>query len=701
MKKHLLLLLACSLATYLNAQQIWYVNQNASGNNTGASWTDAFIDLQDGLSIAEHGDQIWVAIGTYHPTNSLDRNISFNLPNGIRLYGGFSGNETTLDQRNPETNITILSGEIGEPDLAEDNSYHVLTIYQGDANTILDGFLIKDGYGDHTFSGFPNEYGGGVLVAADASWPLAEPIISHCRFERNRAGSGGGLACIGNDGSICSPIIRQCSFLRNLGEYYGGALYKSGKNRSDAAFCISDCSFEDNRASLGGGLTIYEPSDTVRILHCSFSRDTATEAGGVYLWSGSQNVRYEIEGCDFTANHVNNSSGGGLEHFFAGYTPVEKIELIVRKSTFFLNKSGIGGGIASYLLSDLGLHRFQVEECLFESNQSQNGGAGILIDAGSRVYTEASVDRCYFLGNQTGASSVASAFYYRGYGNDLIRNQNTITNSVFMFNDGAVASLGGNPGITYTRIANCSFYRNGEIPFVKYWGLDSNPVDLVMKMQILNSVLWEPQTVGVHRLFYNNDPVNFTVHDYFVDHSLVHLSNCIYDGVDPCGAGMIYGQWPNFIDSSGQLGLITADFSGRNRGSNSVVDTLGLVQDYLGTPRIYCDTVDIGAYEIHGLCTSALNEPHFTSLPVGIHVLQNPILKGHPIEVELFAAIPENLLIKLIDGNARVVWEGNISIQAALPSIISIPSNDTSPGLFYLQFTDDKGRFNVEKVSIF
>jgi len=91
-----------------------------------------------------------------------------------------------------------------------------------------------------------------------------------------------------------------------------------------------------------------------------------------------QNIRYEIDGCTFTANHVNNSSGGGLEHFFPGYTPVEKIELIVKKSRFFLNKSGGGGGIASYILSDLGLYNLLIDECLFESNYSQNGGAGIL-----------------------------------------------------------------------------------------------------------------------------------------------------------------------------------------------------------------------------------------------------------------------------------------------------------------------------------
>jgi len=86
-------------------------------------------------------------------------------------------------------------------------------------------------------------------------------------------------------------------------------------------------------------------------------------------------------------------------------------------------------------------------------------------DRGGGAYSDVTIDRCYFLGNKTGAASIAGAYYYRGFGNNLVKNMNTVTNSVFMFNDGAIAALAGKPGISNTRIANCSFYKNGENPF--------------------------------------------------------------------------------------------------------------------------------------------------------------------------------------------------------------------------------------------
>ncbi len=262
MKNLTLILVICVYAAILPAQQIWYVNHAATGANDGTAWIDAFLNLQSALGTANYGDQIWVAKGTYLPTEALDREISFNLPNGVSLYGGFAGNEGILEERNVESNITILSGDIGVAGLRTDNSYHIVTIYQGDENTVLDGFTITLGYAANAFSGFPHEFGGGVLVAADVSWPLSTPVIANCLFEHNRAGSGGGLACIGDAVAICSPDIRHCTFKYNRGEYYGGGVYKVGRNRSDRAFSMYDCFFEANRSAVfGGGMTIYEPTD--------------------------------------------------------------------------------------------------------------------------------------------------------------------------------------------------------------------------------------------------------------------------------------------------------------------------------------------------------------------------------------------------------------------------------------------------------
>ena len=90
-------------------------------------WATAYTDLQAALAAAASGDEIWVAAGTYTPTATADRTISFAMKNGVAIYGGFDGTETTRGERDPSVNVTILSGDIGTPRLFGDNSFHVVT----------------------------------------------------------------------------------------------------------------------------------------------------------------------------------------------------------------------------------------------------------------------------------------------------------------------------------------------------------------------------------------------------------------------------------------------------------------------------------------------------------------------------------------------------------------------------------------------
>ena len=105
------------------------VDKNATGNNTGETWADAIVNLQDALDLAARCigiTEIWVSAGTYTPSIS-DRNGSFEIPGHIAVYGGFSGTETMLSQRNPAINTTHLSGDVGIMSDSLDNSYHVIT----------------------------------------------------------------------------------------------------------------------------------------------------------------------------------------------------------------------------------------------------------------------------------------------------------------------------------------------------------------------------------------------------------------------------------------------------------------------------------------------------------------------------------------------------------------------------------------------
>jgi len=174
-----------------------YVDKSATwGFNTGTSWQNAYTDLQDGFARAHNGcgNQIWVAKGTYKPTIDTDDYFAtFQLVDGVAMYGGFVGNETSHNQRDWITNETILTGDInadGTSDVRE-----VVTAANVDATTIIDGFVIRKG----DWAGFWCDTNG-------------LPTISNTRIKENNYD---GVDCNGNS----NPIIINCTIEDN--GYYG------------------------------------------------------------------------------------------------------------------------------------------------------------------------------------------------------------------------------------------------------------------------------------------------------------------------------------------------------------------------------------------------------------------------------------------------------------------------------------------------
>ncbi len=128
---------------------ILYVNASAAIAGDGMRWETAFTDLQHALDAAVSGDEIWVAAGTYKPTNSSDRTVSFILKSGVKIYGGFAGGEKALRERSSDPSLTILSGDIGTIGVDTDNSYHVVYA-DGVTGAVLDGFTVTLGRGEGT-----------------------------------------------------------------------------------------------------------------------------------------------------------------------------------------------------------------------------------------------------------------------------------------------------------------------------------------------------------------------------------------------------------------------------------------------------------------------------------------------------------------------------------------------------------------------
>lgn len=213
---------------------------NTNTTQNGTSWATAYADMQTALSSAPANSIYWVAKGVYKPTSTTDRNISFNIPNGAKLYGGFVGTETMLNQGNITANPTILSGEIGSQTSIYDNTYHVVVFKGANNTTILDGFTVTGGTAGFTANTpttssstslipvsptVPPQLltiseGGGIVVDEKSS-----PSIANCTIVGNSAIQGGGLYV--NDGG--TPTVFTCTFMNNQATF-GSAVYSLQSN---------------------------------------------------------------------------------------------------------------------------------------------------------------------------------------------------------------------------------------------------------------------------------------------------------------------------------------------------------------------------------------------------------------------------------------------------------------------------------------
>ena len=205
----LLCLFALLLGHGLRAKVI-YVDDNASEGGDGSSWATAHKYLQDALAVAEYGDEIWVAEGTYKPDQgegmiSGSRITTFILVDGVMMIGGFLGIETSNIPFG-ENNKTFLSGRLSENE--ELWSYHIISSIGLSNNTSMKGFTVSNGNANGGEESM-NSHGAGIYIL-DSSIK-----IEGCIFEKNKAtGSGGAMYCENS-----SPTILDCLFLQNSRVY--------------------------------------------------------------------------------------------------------------------------------------------------------------------------------------------------------------------------------------------------------------------------------------------------------------------------------------------------------------------------------------------------------------------------------------------------------------------------------------------------
>ena len=138
MVKKLLFLIFLFVSSLSHSATI-YVKNGGTGN--GTSWDLAYGNLQTALLNANVGDEIWVKQGTYTPSTSQNINDVFVFKNGVKIYGGFDGTETTLlDRADVTGTTTFLSGYLSST-LRSKNIIKIVNVTHAD--NLIDGFTIQ------------------------------------------------------------------------------------------------------------------------------------------------------------------------------------------------------------------------------------------------------------------------------------------------------------------------------------------------------------------------------------------------------------------------------------------------------------------------------------------------------------------------------------------------------------------------------
>jgi len=460
-----MLLAVCAIAT--NAA-VWYVRPAGNDSNTGSSWAQAFQTLQQALVVAASGDEIWVAAGIYkpsaHPTPcdgcSGPRDFTFQLKDGVSLYGGFAGTETLLSQRNIAANTTTLSGDIGTPGVASDNVHHVVVaVFSSDAPTTrLDGFTITGGNANGGFTSitvngrtiFRNQ-GGGIRTGGGTN------TLTNNNLSGNLASDyGGGIYTFEGTNTLTNNTLSG-----NSATNAGGGIYTlQGTNT------LANNSLSGNSASVGGG--IYTIGSTSTMTNNSLSGNLATQrGGGIYTYQGMNTLMNNslsgnwanfgggIFTHDGTNTLTNNSLSGNSANNGGGIYTEFGTNMLMNNSLSGNSATNLGGGIYTYVGTNT------LANNSLSGNSATNLGGGIYAEFGTNTLASNSL-----LGNSAGygggiytfestntlTNNSLSGNSATNLGGGIFTNSgmNTLTNNIIWGNSNGIANIGSTLTVTHS-----------------------------------------------------------------------------------------------------------------------------------------------------------------------------------------------------------------------------------------------------------
>ena len=250
---------------------IWLVDINAAAaTQDGYTWPTAFRHPQSGSDMAAPGEQVWVAQGSYASMDSLDSIMPvLVLDEGAAYYGGFTGTETSVDERDPAANPTVLDGL--------DFTEQIVVAADG---SVLSGFVV-------TGANVPLDAAKAPVNAADVS----DFTLIDCLVTGNTTATGGTLT--GSSGLSISGSVQVVNsiFTSNTGK--NGPIYVLRGNTEPVD--IINTLIWGNNSWYGGGMVL-GGTGRIRVLNSTIHDNYTTQGGeGVWIDQGGWQPEGDVE----------------------------------------------------------------------------------------------------------------------------------------------------------------------------------------------------------------------------------------------------------------------------------------------------------------------------------------------------------------------------------------------------------------------
>jgi predicted outer membrane repeat protein len=632
-----LFILCFFIMSNLSAQV--FVDIDATGTADGTSWENAFTDLQDAIEVTPNGGIIWVAEGIYFPrtpTNwpsSIEK--TFYINRHIKLFGGFQGNETVLEERDWETHQTILSGDLNQDDIPQDfesnrsdNVINVMRFEEVSDYAELDGFIIEHGHANVSQIDVTGERGGGIF-----SYGAVQ--IRNCVIRENYAQTYGGGLYFRHD-ECSGALVENCVFVGNYCEASGGGMIVAVVQSIPVR--VRNSAFLKNTANEGGGGFYSNDSKSILENNIFTDNNSGFWGGGVFFLAelnGGALQTITLDSCSFYSNQ--SSSGGGLDfRAWNVYNSITVTNSIFEDNIADLGLNGPGGGgfrgggMNIDFLSELTGANVNLHNNVFNNNFTAGHGAGLSITHGSSNSNNVQlmVSECQFESNQ--AEGSGGGFFYLNSGGDgeLKLDQCAFFENTALDEGGAVLIEPHTPNIS-VQIDACHFMGNDAVAASAISLKPESSTNLGLEnitMEVSNSLFTDH--AGASLIQVERMPLqllNCTLADNQATTGLLAaaqancwLQNNIFAGTAEDNIKIIedgvVGSWGGNLmnDFSFANNAVVEDYLGEDPEFETgtyqlTIDSKGIdggilpdepaTYDFLGNPRIQGGCIDIGAFE--------------------------------------------------------------------------------------------------------